>query len=37
MVPQEGKDETYDTIMEEIKELEDDLDEQLIKLQKKVK
>ena len=37
LVPQEGKDETYDTIMEEISGLEEELEEQLKKLQKKVK
>lgn len=37
LVPQEGKDEMYDTIMEEISGLEEELEEELKNLQKKVK
>lgn len=37
MVPQEGKDETFDTIMEEIGGLEEELEEALKRLQKQTK
>jgi DNA mismatch repair protein MSH6 len=36
LLPQEGKDEEYDTIMEEIKGLEESLEEELQKLQAKL-
>ncbi|KAJ6500392.1 muts domain V-domain-containing protein [Mycena sanguinolenta] len=37
LVPQPGKDEVYDKIMEEIGELESELDDELAKFQKKLK
>jgi DNA mismatch repair protein MSH6 len=36
LVPQEGKDEAYDGIMTEISELEEELEEDLVKWQKKL-
>ncbi|TDL25149.1 DNA mismatch repair protein Msh6 [Rickenella mellea] len=37
LVPQRGRDETYDTIMEEINGIEEELDEELKKLEKKLR
>lgn len=37
LVPQEGKDEEYDTIMEEIGSLEEDLEGELKRLKKELK